>query len=84
FGSLSSIPIINHPQPPILQLQSLLKKPLLIHHIIPITTILNLSMSIHHPILHALQTPQFINHIKQPVQQYTVQNTNIYYSLFCS
>uniref|UniRef100_UPI001642E967 2-oxo acid dehydrogenase subunit E2 n=1 Tax=Staphylococcus epidermidis TaxID=1282 RepID=UPI001642E967 len=41
FPSLSSIPIINHPQPPILQLQSLLNKPLLIHHVIAITNMLN-------------------------------------------
>ncbi|WP_186306052.1 2-oxo acid dehydrogenase subunit E2, partial [Staphylococcus epidermidis] len=37
FPSLSSMPIINHPQPPILQLQSRLNKPLLIHDIIAIT-----------------------------------------------
>uniref|UniRef100_UPI001643E161 2-oxo acid dehydrogenase subunit E2 n=1 Tax=Staphylococcus hominis TaxID=1290 RepID=UPI001643E161 len=78
FASLSSITIINHPQPPILQLQSILKKPLLIHHIIPITNILNLSISIHHPILHGLQTPPFISQLKNPIQNYSIQTTNIY------
>ncbi|WP_260846104.1 2-oxo acid dehydrogenase subunit E2, partial [Staphylococcus epidermidis] len=55
FPSLSSIPIINHPQPPILQLQSLLNKPLLIDHMIPITNMVNLSISIDDRIVDGVE-----------------------------
>ena len=78
FGSVSSMGIINHPQAAILQVESIVKKPVVIDDMIAIRSMVNLCISIDHRILDGLQTGQFMNHIKQRVEQYTVENTNIY------
>ncbi len=78
FGSVSSMGIINHPQAAILQVESIVKKPVVIDDMIAIRSMINLCISIDHRILDGLQTGQFMNHIKQRVEQYTVENTNIY------
>ncbi|AGZ24402.1 MULTISPECIES: dihydrolipoamide acetyltransferase family protein [Staphylococcus] len=78
FGSVSSMGIINHPQAAILQVESVVKKPVVIDDMIAIRSMVNLCISIDHRILDGLQTGQFMNHIKQRVEQYTVENTNIY------
>ncbi|MBO0377528.1 dihydrolipoamide acetyltransferase family protein [Staphylococcus warneri] len=78
FGSVSSMGIINHPQAAILQVESVVKKPVVIDDMIAIRSMVNLCISIDHRILDGLQTGQFMNHIKQRVEQYTVENTSIY------
>ena len=78
FGSVSSMGIINHPQAAILQVESIVKNPVVIDDMIAIRSMVNLCISIDHRILDGLQTGQFMNHIKQRVEQYTVENTNIY------
>ncbi|MGT9231154.1 2-oxo acid dehydrogenase subunit E2, partial [Enterococcus faecalis] len=78
FGSVSSMGIINHPQAAILQVESIVKKPVVIDDMIAIRSMVNLCISIDHRILDGLQTGQFMNHIKHRVEQYTVENTNIY------
>lgn len=78
FGSVSSMGIINHPQAPILQVESIVKKPVVINDMIAIRSMVNLCISIDHRILDGLQTGKFMNHIKQRIEQYTLENTNIY------
>lgn len=77
FGSVSSMGIINHPQA-ILQVESIVKKPVVINDMIAIRSMVNLCISIDHRILDGLQTGKFMNHIKQRIEQYTLENTNIY------
>ena len=64
FGSVSSMGIINHPQAAILQVESVVKKPVVIDDMIAIRSMVNLCISIDHRILDGLQTGQFMNHIK--------------------
>ncbi|EOB8777846.1 dihydrolipoamide acetyltransferase family protein [Staphylococcus aureus] len=78
FGSVSSMGIINHPQAAILQVESIVKKPVVINDMIAIRNMVNLCISIDHRILDGLQTGKFMNHIKQRIEQYTLENTNIY------
>ncbi|HHW9722939.1 TPA: dihydrolipoamide acetyltransferase family protein [Staphylococcus aureus] len=78
FGSVSSMGIINHPQAAILQVESIVKKPVVINDMIAIRSMVNLCISIDHRILDGLQTGKFMNHIKQRIEQYTLENTNIY------
>ncbi|MDS3984701.1 dihydrolipoamide acetyltransferase family protein [Staphylococcus capitis] len=78
FGSVSSMGIINHPQAAILQVESVVKKPVVIDDMIAIRSMVNLCISIDHRILDGLQTGQFMNHIKKRIEQYSIENTNIY------
>ena len=78
FGSVSSMGIINHPQAAILQVESVVKKPVVIDDMIAIRNMVNLCISIDHRILDGLQTGQFMNHIKKRIEQYSIENTNIY------
>ena len=78
FGSVSSMGIINHPQAAILQVESIVKKPVVINDMIAIRNMVNLCISIDHRILDGLQTGQFMNHIKNRIEQYSIDNTNIY------
>ncbi len=78
FGSVSSMGIINHPQAAILQVESIVKKPVVINDMIAIRSMVNLCISIDHRILDGLQTGKFMNHIKQRIEQYTLENTNIF------
>ncbi|HHW5555079.1 TPA: dihydrolipoamide acetyltransferase family protein [Staphylococcus aureus] len=78
FGSVSSMGIINHPQAAILQVESIVKKPVVINDMIAIRSMVNLCISIDHRILDGLQTGKFMSHIKQRIEQYTLENTNIY------
>ena len=63
FGSVSSMGIINHPQAAILQVESVVKKPVVIDDMIAIRSMV-ICISIDHRILDGLQTGQFMNHIK--------------------
>ncbi|VDZ12297.1 Dihydrolipoamide acyltransferase component of branched-chain alpha-keto acid dehydrogenase complex [Staphylococcus aureus] len=56
FGSVSSMGIINHPQAAILQVESIVKKPVVIDDMIAIRSMVNLCISIDHRILDGLQT----------------------------
>ncbi|MEQ5990494.1 dihydrolipoamide acetyltransferase family protein [Staphylococcus saccharolyticus] len=78
FGSISSMGIINHPQAAILQVESIVKKPVVINDMIAIRSMVNLCISIDHRILDGVQTGQFMDHIKKRIEHYTVENTTIY------
>ncbi|MHD0397639.1 dihydrolipoamide acetyltransferase family protein [Staphylococcus simulans] len=78
FGSVSSMGIINHPQAAILQVESIVKKPVVIDDMIAIRNMVNLCISIDHRILDGLQAGRFMNAIKNRVEQFTVEHTHIY------
>ncbi|RIN75648.1 dihydrolipoamide acetyltransferase family protein [Staphylococcus simulans] len=78
FGSVSSMGIINHPQAAILQVESIVKKPVVIDDMIAIRNMVNLCISIDHRILDGLQAGRFMNTIKNRVEQFTIEHTHIY------
>lgn len=78
FGSVSSMGIINHPQAAILQVESIVKRPVVIDDMIAIRSMVNLCISIDHRILDGVQTGRFMSQVKQRIENYCVDNTNIY------
>lgn len=78
FGSVSSMGIINHPQAAILQVESIVKRPVVINDMIAIRHMVNLCISIDHRILDGLQAGQFLNEVKNRIESYTLDNTSIY------
>ncbi|MCI2803476.1 dihydrolipoamide acetyltransferase family protein [Staphylococcus pettenkoferi] len=78
FGSVSSMGIINHPQAAILQVESIVKKPVVIDDMIAIRHMVNLCISIDHRILDGLLTGRFMQAVKKRVEQYSIEYTSIY------
>ncbi|MCS4485495.1 dihydrolipoamide acetyltransferase family protein [Staphylococcus americanisciuri] len=78
FGSISSMGIINHPQAAILQVESIVKRPVVINDMLAIRHMVNLCLSIDHRILDGLQAGQFLNDIKKRIESYTLDSTSIY------
>ena len=78
FGSVSSMGIINHPEAAILQIESIVKKPVVIEDMIAIRHMVNLCISIDHRILDGLQAGRFMNFVKTRIEQYSIENTSIY------
>ncbi|GEP84762.1 putative dihydrolipoamide branched chain transacylase (E2) [Staphylococcus piscifermentans] len=78
FGSVSSMGIINYPQAAILQVESIVKKPVVIDDMIAIRNMVNLCISIDHRILDGLQAGRFMNYIKERIEQYSIEHTHIY------
>lgn len=78
FGSVSSMGIINHPQAAILQVESIVKRPVVINDMIAIRDMVNLCLSIDHRILDGLQAGQFLNEVKSRIERYTLEHTQIY------
>lgn len=78
FGSVSSMGIINHPQAAILQVESIVKKPVVIDDMIAIRNMVNLCISIDHRILDGVQTGRFMSQVKNRIESYSIETTNIY------
>ncbi|TDM13176.1 dihydrolipoamide acetyltransferase family protein [Macrococcus lamae] len=78
FGSVQSMGIINHPQAAILQVEAIVKRPVIIDGMIAVRDMCNLCLSIDHRILDGLVAGQFLQHVKKNLEQMTVDNTSIY------
>ncbi|MFI3377128.1 dihydrolipoamide acetyltransferase family protein [Mammaliicoccus sciuri] len=78
FGSVSSMGIINHPQAAILQVESIVKRPIVVNDMIGIRDMVNLSLSIDHRILDGLMAGEFLKYVKERLQSMTIENTSIY------
>ncbi|EGQ4346230.1 TPA: 2-oxo acid dehydrogenase subunit E2 [Staphylococcus pseudintermedius] len=78
FGSVHSMGIINHPQAAILQVESIVKRPVVIDDMIAIRSMVNLCLSLDHRILDGLQAGQFLNEVKQRIEAFTVEHTHVY------
>lgn len=78
FGSVQSMGIINHPHAAILQVESIVKRPVVINDMIAIRQMCNLCLSIDHRILDGLVAGQFINCVKEQLEQMTLEHTAIY------
>lgn len=65
FGSISSMGIINHPQAAILQVESIVKRPVIINEMFAARDIVNLSLSLDHRVLDGLICGRFLQRVKQ-------------------
>lgn len=65
FGSVSSMGIINHPQAAILQVESIVKRPVIIDDMFAARDIVNLSLSLDHRILDGLIAGRFLARVKE-------------------
>lgn len=73
FGSVQSMGIINYPQAAILQVEAIVKRPVVIQNMIAIRDMVNLCLSIDHRILDGLVCGKFLKKIKN-----ILENTNYF------
>ncbi|HAO9045974.1 TPA: 2-oxo acid dehydrogenase subunit E2 [Listeria monocytogenes] len=78
FGSVQSMGIINPPQAAILQVESIVKRPVIIDDMIAVRDMVNLCLSIDHRILDGLLAGKFLQAIKANVEKISKENTALY------
>ncbi|EGY4519439.1 2-oxo acid dehydrogenase subunit E2 [Listeria monocytogenes] len=78
FGSVQSMGIINHPQAAILQVELIVKRPVIIDDMIAVRDMVNLCLSIDHRILDGLLAGKFLQAIKANVEKISKENTALY------
>ncbi|WP_147533888.1 dihydrolipoamide acetyltransferase family protein [Bacillus marasmi] len=79
FGSVQSMGIINYPQAAILQVESIIKRPVVFHdHMIAIRDMVNLCLSLDHRVLDGLICGKFLAHLKGILENMSKENTSIY------
>ncbi|EMK0990249.1 2-oxo acid dehydrogenase subunit E2 [Listeria monocytogenes] len=78
FGSVQSMGIINHPQAAILQVESIVKRPVIIDDMIAVRDMVNLCLSIDHRILDGLLAGKFLQAIKANVEKISKEKTALY------
>jgi len=70
-GSVASMPIINQPQAAILTTESITRRPVVIGDGIAVRSMMNMCMSFDHRILDGQMAGQFVNWIKNRLEQWT-------------
>lgn len=78
FGSVNSMGIINHPQAAILQVESIVKRPVIINDMFAARDIVNLSLSLDHRILDGLVCGRFLAYVKERLENINEETTNLY------
>jgi 2-oxoisovalerate dehydrogenase E2 component (dihydrolipoyl transacylase) len=79
FGSVQSMGIINYPQAAILQVESIIKRPVVMDHgMIAVRDMVNLCMSLDHRVLDGLVCGRFLARIKEIIEKMSKENTSIY------
>lgn len=78
FGSIHSMGVINHPQAAILQVESIVKRPVIINDMFAARDMVNLSLSLDHRILDGLICGQFLARVKEILENINKDTTNIY------
>ncbi|HLQ95045.1 MAG TPA: dihydrolipoamide acetyltransferase family protein [Pseudogracilibacillus sp.] len=77
FGSVSSMGIINHPQVAILQVESIVKRPVIINDMLAARDMVNLSLSLDHRILDGLICGRFLTRVKEILEGMDEDNLQI-------
>ncbi|VEF47860.1 branched-chain alpha-keto acid dehydrogenase subunit E2 [Bacillus freudenreichii] len=79
FGSVQSMGIINHPQAAILQIESIVKRPVILKNggIAP-RDIVNLCLSMDHRVLDGLVCGNFLKRVKEILENISKENTSVY------
>lgn len=78
FGSIMSQGIINHPQAGILQIESIVKRPMFYNEGIAIRDMVNLCLSIDHRVLDGAAAGKFLHRLKHSIEQLNSQTFSIY------
>lgn len=78
FGSIQSMGIINHPQAAILQVESIVKRPVIIDDMIAVRNMVNLCLSIDHRVLDGLVCGKFLARIKEIIETAFQEGASIY------
>ncbi|KPB03876.1 dihydrolipoamide acetyltransferase family protein [Bacillus sp. CHD6a] len=79
FGSVQSQGIINYPQAAILQVESIVKRPVVMDHgMIAVRDMVNLCMSLDHRVLDGLVCGRFLARVKEIIEKMSKDNTSIY------
>ncbi|KKK35555.1 2-oxoglutarate dehydrogenase [Salinicoccus sediminis] len=78
FGSVQSMGIINHPQAAILQVESIVKRPVIVDDMIAVRHMVNLCLSIDHRILDGLVAGEFLKAVKTRIESYSTEHTSVY------
>ncbi len=79
FGSVQSMGIINHPQSAILQVESIIKRPIVVNqNMIAIRDMVNLCMSLDHRVLDGLICGRFLSRLKGILENISKYNASVY------
>ncbi|MEK4537346.1 dihydrolipoamide acetyltransferase family protein [Peribacillus sp. FSL K6-1552] len=78
FGSVQSMGIINYPQAAILQVETIVKRPVIINDMIAVRDMVNLCLSLDHRVLDGLVCGRFLARVKEIIEKITEDNTSIY------
>ncbi|WP_156290853.1 dihydrolipoamide acetyltransferase family protein [Oceanobacillus salinisoli] len=78
FGSIHSMGIINHPQSAILQIESIVKRPVIINNMFAARDMVNLSLSLDHRVLDGLICGRFLAYVKELLESMSEENIQIY------
>lgn len=79
FGSVESMGIINYPQAAILQVESIVKRPVVINNnMIAIRDMVNLCLSLDHRVLDGLVCGKFLARVKEILENVSKETTAVY------
>lgn len=78
FGSIHSMGVINHPQAAILQVESIVKRPMIVNDMFAARDMVNLSLSLDHRILDGLVCGNFLARTKEILENFNEETTNVY------
>lgn len=78
FGSVQSMGVINHPQAAILQVESIVKRPVIIDDMFAARDMVNLCLSLDHRILDGLICGQFLARVKEILENMNEDTISIY------
>jgi 2-oxoisovalerate dehydrogenase E2 component (dihydrolipoyl transacylase) len=78
FGSVQSMGVINYPQAAILQVESIVKKPVIVNGMFAARDMVNLCLSLDHRILDGLVCGQFLKRVKEILENMSKDNTSVY------
>ncbi|WP_440895798.1 dihydrolipoamide acetyltransferase family protein [Amphibacillus sp. Q70] len=78
FGSVQSMGVINYPQAAILQVESIVKKPVIIDDMFAARDMVNLCLSLDHRILDGVICGRFMSHVKEILENISGNTTPIY------
>ncbi|QSS98891.1 2-oxo acid dehydrogenase subunit E2 [Pontibacillus sp. ALD_SL1] len=78
FGSVQSMGVINHPQAAILQVESIVKKPVFMNGMFAARDMVNLCLSLDHRVLDGLVAGNFLARVKEILETMTKENTSVY------
>ena len=78
FGSVSSMGIINYPQAAIMQVETIVKRPVIIDNMFAARDMINLSLSLDHRVLDGLVCGRFLAYVKEILENMNEDTERIY------